>query len=182
MRIYYNSGGNEFEISPEVEQVFARYRQHLPWQAERGGLLFADFAAPLGQAVRIIRATPPNYRDKSTRTSLLLDPRRCCREVRSANHEGFWFIGYWHTHPEPHPIISDLDIAAFYSNLETRNSGIDALLAIIVSSTGAVENHSYYLFRRNADEVPAKLTLRRACRSAPGTNIPPSAYTRLDGC
>lgn len=95
--------------------------------------------------VDVCKATPPHRDDRATYASLVLDPKRCADEIRIANADGLWFVGYWHTHPEKLPHLSNDDIQAFESNLRSPAIGISAMLAIVVGSSGCPSDFSSYI-------------------------------------
>jgi len=131
------------ELAPDVIALLSAHKQWGFLSRERGGLLFLRHEPQ--DRIYVSQATAPHKRDKSTRTSLVLDPKRCSDEIRSANERELWFVGYWHTHPERLPRISSHDLIAFENCLASPAVGISAMLAVIVGSSGAPEEFSAYL-------------------------------------
>ena len=137
--------GEIIELSDAVVELFMTYSQAGKHDKERGGLLFAN---PIfSDRIVIDAATQPHPRDQATRCSLSLDHGRCADEIRRANNEGRWFVGYWHTHPDGQTQISHADISAFSKNLAAGGHGLTAMLAVIVGKAARSVRLSTYLIR-----------------------------------
>jgi len=93
-------------LTRSVLEVFLKNRQQ-GTEPEAGGLLFAEFDFPL---IRIVEASPPHATDKRWRT--LFVPNRILqrRLIKKCFKKGRHFVGEWHTHPEPNPTPSGLDL------------------------------------------------------------------------
>jgi integrative and conjugative element protein (TIGR02256 family) len=87
-------------------EIFSKYRQQ-EMEPESGGLLFAEFAFPL---IQIVEVSAPHATDRRWRT--LFIPNRILQRqlIRQCFKKGLHFVGEWHTHPEPKPTPSGLDL------------------------------------------------------------------------
>lgn len=90
-----------------VLATFDQFRQRSPRDKEAGGQLFARFD---GADTVIVEATKPTWLDHRHHQSF--EPNRWLqqREIRKQRTRGFHFVGDWHSHPEPVPRPSFLDI------------------------------------------------------------------------
>jgi integrative and conjugative element protein (TIGR02256 family) len=93
-------------LMPEALQSFLNYRQKGA-EPEAGGLLFAEFDFPL---IRIAEVSTPHITDH--RWTTLFVPNRILqrRLIKNVFKRGLHFVGEWHTHPEPYPKPSSLDL------------------------------------------------------------------------
>ncbi|WP_425471671.1 Mov34/MPN/PAD-1 family protein [Salinisphaera japonica] len=127
-------------LSDDVCSSMAVHRQRRFWQPERGGLLFADRSHASRSEILISEATPPHSTDRSRRNSLEIAHKRCCEEIQDANRRGLLFVGYWHTHPEANPSLSQLDVTSFTKNLSDGDHGLTSFLAIVVGSSKSIHD------------------------------------------
>ncbi|QVW24126.1 Mov34/MPN/PAD-1 family protein [Pseudomonas hormoni] len=97
-------------ISPEVLELISFYQQSAPDDCEAGGILIGVMH---GAHLEITGATEPQLTDKRTRTrfqrsevghQLILNQRW----ESSGGTENY--VGEWHTHPEPDPQPSGIDL------------------------------------------------------------------------
>lgn len=146
----------EFAISKSVIALLSKHRQWGFWSRERGGLLFAREIGT--NAIEVCSASSPHRDDRATYASLILDPKRCADEICNANEAGLWFVGYWHTHPEKAPQLSNDDIRAFEQNLRSPAIGLSAMLAIVVGSSGHPSDFAYCLVSQGRAATLAVLT------------------------
>ncbi len=117
-------------IAAAVAQTFERYRQDRD-SAEAGGLLFAEFLLP---TIIIREATPPNSLDKRSRNGFV-PCRKIHNELITQRFElGLHFVGEWHTHPEPRPFPSALDLESMYDSFIKSKHELSAFVLIIVGS------------------------------------------------
>jgi hypothetical protein len=142
-------------FSADVLSTFQVQQQLHFWQRERGGLLFARSVGRTDGRVDVVQATGPNPWDKSGRTWLKLDHRRCLNEITTRFEAGLHFVGYWHTHPEIKPKLSGQDIASAWPLM--TDPGIDLarlLLVVVGGNQGSTALDVSVLDRRNGDIVP----------------------------
>jgi hypothetical protein len=116
-------------VSASIAEFLRGHRQG-DHDSERGGQLFAETRDVRG--LSIARATPPHLRDRSGRTWLELDRRRCRGELRQARADGLSLLGYWHTHPESIPQVSPQDIQSFRAFTQANAPTILYPLCVIV--------------------------------------------------
>jgi len=116
-------------LSPEVLQHFHKHRQGSGKTTEVGGQLFAEF---LDDRVRIVRATGPNTTDKRGWAWFNPDRRRQNAEIRRLFERGLHFVGDWHTHPEPQPNPSSLDLASMQDCFNKSRHQLKAFVMVIV--------------------------------------------------
>ena len=135
--------GYTIRLADAVISLLRANRQRGRFAREKGGLLFAK--SNQSAELLVSEASPPNKRDRSRRHALTLDPVRTKSEIENANARGLWFVGYWHTHPQPIPSISLDDIRAFSNNLRCDRIGIKALLAVIVGNQHDNQPFTTYL-------------------------------------
>lgn len=117
-------------FAPEALQVFHAHQQHRFWQSERGGVLFAASVGTYDGRVVVTHASPPHANDRSSRYSLTLNPTRVQGEISAAYARGLHFVGYWHTHPQRAPRLSDQDAQSMLPIV--AGSGIDLARVLIV--------------------------------------------------
>lgn len=99
-------------ISDKVEEVWLRYRQIKPKMPEAFGVLIGskDITA---EFYEIVEVTEPQQGDRYTRTSFTLKDPGHQSTVDSFYHNSggeLVYRGTWHTHPEPIPHASCIDI------------------------------------------------------------------------
>lgn len=116
-------------VPVSVGTILSDRRQGLR-ENERGGQLFVDVRDERG--LNLARATRPHHRDRSGRTWLELDARRCRDELRLAGDAGLHLLGYWHTHPEKIPQISTQDERSFRAFTRTNAPTIRYPVCVIV--------------------------------------------------
>jgi integrative and conjugative element protein (TIGR02256 family) len=121
--------GAVFCLSAEVIAHFARHRQHGKIKTEIGGQLFAQF---VNNEVRVVTATGPSASDKRSRFWFMPDQGRQNMEIKRLFEGGLHFVGDWHTHPEPSPRPSSLDIQSMRDCFKKSRHELKAFLMIIV--------------------------------------------------
>jgi len=140
-----SSSDGIIELTASVVELLASFRQIRWREVERGGLLFAN--PDYVDRVVIDAASPPHPDDRATRNSLSLNHDRCIAEIRRANQDGRWFVGYWHTHPEKCPRISLSDRVSLDDNLRAGGHQLSALLAVLVGTDQGADGFSAYVIR-----------------------------------
>jgi len=111
-------------------EVFLKYRQR-ETEPEAGGLLFAEFDFP---TIRIVEASPPHGTDKRWRT--LFVPNRVLqrRLIKKCFKRGRHFVGEWHTHPEPNPTPSGLDLNSMADAFLKSHHELNYFIMVIVGN------------------------------------------------
>ena len=115
---------------PSVLETFLRFRQ-LRGEPEGGGLLFAEFDFP---TVRVSESTTPHRTDVRWRT--LFVPNRILqrRAIKAQFKTGLHFIGEWHTHPEPNPTPSGLDLESMRDAFSKSGHELNYFILVIVGN------------------------------------------------
>lgn len=129
-------GARRFQISCEVLEVVQSYRQQGPRDTEAGGLLAGRCLRDGGHLI-VDLATEPGPTDERTRYGFnRVDPSHQERLDRAwEESEGTCAaIGSWHTHAEPHPTPSDVDLDAWRDHAATWTWDGDALYFAIVGT------------------------------------------------
>jgi integrative and conjugative element protein (TIGR02256 family) len=116
-------------LSSEVLKHFEAHRQAEGSQTEVGGQLFAEFR---GAQVRILRATGPNKTDRRGWAWFNPDRRRQNAEIKCLFEAGLHFVGDWHTHPEPQPNPSSLDLTSMQDCFRKSRHQLKAFVMVIV--------------------------------------------------
>lgn len=116
-------------IEPGVLDRFAAHRQLGARAPEVGGQLFAAFEK---YRVRIIHATGPRETDRRSRCAFFPDRRTENREIRERFGAGLHFIGDWHTHPEPHPTPSGVDLSSMRDCFRKSRHSLTHFVMIVV--------------------------------------------------
>ena len=121
--------GQILVFSEKVVRKFGRYRQKRWYQREAGGQLFARFSA---SRIVVEEATGPRRTDRRTRTSYVPDRAAEQREIDSRHADGLHYVGDWHTHPEPVPGPSGLDVASISESVRKSTHALNGFLLVIV--------------------------------------------------
>lgn len=119
----------ELLIEPAVLRHFARHRQIGPRAPEVGGQLFASFEK---FRVRVTAATGPRDADRRSRFSFFPDRSRENAEIKERFARGLHYVGDWHTHPEPHPSPSSLDLESMRECFRNSTHSLSHFVMIIV--------------------------------------------------
>lgn len=96
---------------------------------ERGGQLFATFT---GSTMRIEEATGPHRGARAGRFWFRGNRRREIREIKRQFKTGKHYVGDWHSHPEPSPTPSSLDMKTQRSLASHSEYELNGLLLVIV--------------------------------------------------
>jgi integrative and conjugative element protein (TIGR02256 family) len=115
---------------PSVLDAFYNFRQ-IHDESEAGGLLFAKFDFP---TIRIAAATTPHKTDQRWKT--LFVPNRFLQRLTINTHfkKGDHFVGEWHTHPEPNPTPSKLDVKSMREAFLKSNHELNYFIMVIVGN------------------------------------------------
>jgi integrative and conjugative element protein (TIGR02256 family) len=120
-------------LTKPVIETITLYRQLSKKDKEAGGQLFAIFE---DYNTIIIEATEPKMFDKRSRYSFV--PSRFIQkiEIKSRHKVMKHFVGDWHSHPEPIPTPSDLDLN---SMADCFRKSRHELLSFVMIITGTAE-------------------------------------------
>jgi proteasome lid subunit RPN8/RPN11 len=128
--------GFELNVSKNVSELFDMFRQH-GTKSECGGQLFIDLSYNNGLWLSYV--TLPHPSDKSSKHWVELNSDRCKFELNQAEDNGLVFAGYWHTHPQIVPTLSNQDkisIQRFYA----KNKHIISAPIFIIVGTSSCQN------------------------------------------
>lgn len=136
--IYKLPNGGRLKLSSEVLQQMSKYIQNERKKTEGGGIILGRFILETNDIV-IDFITEPMPGDKRSRT-------RFKRGVK--NHQAiidkYWYIsngtinylGEWHTHPEPIPNPSFIDVKSWKKMLSYDKFDSQCLYYIIIGTDG----------------------------------------------
>jgi integrative and conjugative element protein (TIGR02256 family) len=112
------------------------FRQRHCVAREAGGVILGRYVRDCDDVV-VDEVTVPTRRDRRTRTRYHRDARDHQRVI-DARWEGSagtcLYLGEWHTHPEPIPSPSSVDLAEWKRRLQNDQFDGDALLFLIVGT------------------------------------------------
>jgi integrative and conjugative element protein (TIGR02256 family) len=118
-------------ISSSILKIFESYKQYNRKDNESGGILLGQV---LGNNIYILKASPPNKFDKSSRYSfecnkdaaqIVID-----YEFLNSEHKTI-YLGEWHTHPEDFPSPSWID-KGMIKNQYFKNKLNEPFLILII--------------------------------------------------
>ena len=110
---------------------FHCHRQLKIQSKEAGGQLFARFDGPV---IRIERATGPRPTDRRGRRIFVPNRLAERREIKRMFKEELYYVGDWHTHPEPQPMPSGKDIGSFQDMFRKSRHGLASFVMVIVGT------------------------------------------------
>ena len=118
-------------LSGRALDVMSGYRQMKKRSKEAGGQLFAEFR---DGGVVIVEATTPKWLDYRGRDAFRPNRWIQQREIRQRYRRGWHFIGDWHTHPEPVPKPSQVDIESMQECFRNSRHDLTGFLLIILGT------------------------------------------------
>ena len=110
---------------------FHCHRQLKIQSKEAGGQLFARFDGPV---IQIERATGPRPTDRRGRRIFVPNRLAERREIKRMFKEELYYVGDWHTHPEPQPMPSGKDIGSFQDMFRKSRHGLASFVMVIVGT------------------------------------------------
>jgi integrative and conjugative element protein (TIGR02256 family) len=116
--------------------TFARSRQTGGAGPESGGQLFGTVDEV---TILVTLATEPSPRARRSR--FVFAPNRVDEraEIRRLHRQGSTYLGDWHTHPEPFPSPSEIDLAAISDVARRSKHTAGPLLLVVVGTAGGTE-------------------------------------------
>lgn len=120
-------------FEPMALETFLQHRQtgNLP---EAGGLLFAEFQLP---KVIITAVSKPEASDIRSRNSFFPNRRKQQTAIRAQFERGKHFVGEWHTHPEPNPSPSRMDLQSMAESFVRSRHELNYFILVIVGNEQA---------------------------------------------
>ncbi len=118
-------------IEPEALSTIERFRQTKRSTPEAGGMLLASIEPNL---VRLVRATEPAPIDRRTRFAFIPKLKHQQRIIDEQFLSGLHFIGEWHTHPEPRPTPSSVDLRSMAECFRDSRHQLASLLMLILGT------------------------------------------------
>lgn len=146
--------GVELIVPLPVALVLDTHRQRR-LQKERGGLLFVDAHDPRGLV--LAWASPPHQADRAGILDLVIDARRGRTEIEDANAKGWRLVGYWHTHPQRVPELSQTDLSSFRALAARNPVDLPLPMAVIVGRSSSEEGIRAWSIRREGPVRAARL-------------------------
>lgn len=128
------------EIPPRVLKHFERFQQRKPSDKESGGQLFWEPTS--GNNRRISAITGPRPSDTRSRFAYKADHEKEQFEIDRMYNRGQYFLGDWHTHPEPVAKPSADDIKAIQEIYRTTKNPGPGFLLVIVGTDSIQESIS----------------------------------------
>lgn len=135
----------EITLSKEAINTFHVNRQ-TNGRNECGGLIFLDLKN--NDNISISYVSKPSIIDLAGRSWLEINPVRYQKELKRANKRNIHFAGFWHTHPQFIPEISNQDKISFINYLyqfKERKS----LICIIVGTSLKKDGIKAWILREN---------------------------------
>ncbi|MFC3631825.1 Mov34/MPN/PAD-1 family protein [Paracoccus angustae] len=129
MRYPIGSSGQDLVFTRDVIAYIERHRQLRFWQAEAGGLLFARLS---DRDVVVEVATGPRETDRRTRFTYCPDRVAEQREINEMHLRGLMFVGTWHSHPEPVPTPSAIDLHSLAESYILSRHHLNAFVLAII--------------------------------------------------
>lgn len=115
-------------LSTALLRQLHRHRQLHFWACEAGGQLFAKVSP---EEIEIVKCTGPYSNDRRSRYAYRSDPKQAQSAIQREVREGLFYVGEWHTHPEPIPSASSLDVDAFIKTNRRSNARFGPLILLI---------------------------------------------------
>jgi integrative and conjugative element protein (TIGR02256 family) len=141
--VFHRPDKSLMKVGSAPLQEMLRYRQVSETQSEAGGVLLGRLIECTWDVV-VDEVTAPSRRDRRWRLGFFRSRGRAQRRIREAwveSQQTRNYLGEWHTHPEDHPVPSDVDLADWARIVAESRFEQDSLIFIIVGrkSVGAWE-------------------------------------------
>lgn len=121
-----------------------RFRQTTCWKREAGGQLFAKV---LDAGWLVEEATGPRINDIRSRFGFEPDRPAERREIQKLFATGLHYVGDWHTHPEPTPTPSQIDLNSIRDMVQASKHELPGFLMLIVGTNLDTTGYSLTLHR-----------------------------------
>lgn len=132
--VFRRSARSVLELSAPVAEQLGRYRQVKPTATEAGGVLLGRWLVEKDDVI-IDQATEPCEADRRGRFSFVRRREPAQRQVDAAwtrSGQIVQYLGEWHTHPEPHPTPSAVDLRDWQKILRRAHFETESLFFAIV--------------------------------------------------
>lgn len=129
MTFLANGGHERITFSAAAVAHMLAHRQLRASDDEAGGQLFARLA---DGSVDIEVATGPRPADRRSRFYFAPSRIHERREIRDLHRYGLHYVGDWHTHPEPIPSPSNLDLRNIREVFTRSRHAYAGILMVIV--------------------------------------------------
>lgn len=133
---YQLADGTRLVFEDAVLRCFQKHRQLKPKDAEAGGQLFAKISS---QEIIVCLATVPRAKDIRSRFGIKLDRPSEQREISENFKNGLHYVGDWHTHPEPKPTPSSVDVKSIVDCFAKSKHELNGFLMVIVGQVPSPE-------------------------------------------
>lgn len=124
------------KIGDQALYVLTSFIQSLPEATEAGGVLLGRFILN-GNDIVVDDVTPPHNKDKRYRNRFIRNQQTHQEEIvkRWKESNGTCnYLGEWHTHPEPVPRPSNLDLRDWKRILKQARVDSESLFFVIVGT------------------------------------------------
>jgi len=133
---FINVRGNKFKLGHAAVAQMIGYVQNEPSKREAGGVLLGRYI--LGcEDVIVDRITMPTKRDRQSRFRFFRSARlhqQAIDEAWTSSGGTCNYLGEWHTHPEPDPSPSFIDMLGWRKKLLFDKFDSDVLYFVIVGT------------------------------------------------
>ncbi len=140
-------GTSAVVISDHAAETIKSFRQLEPQDKEAGGQLFARFNE---KDTIIVEATKPKLLDRRSRSGFRPNRWLQRREIRERHKRGLHFVGDWHTHPEPVPVASAIDLSNTKDCFNRSQHELKAFVMIIAGTKDFPEGLYVALVEQNS--------------------------------
>ena len=129
-------GTEILRVEPQALATIERFRQTDSSAPEAGGMLLASIEPDL---VRIVRATEPAATDRRTRFAFVPTLNHQQRVIDKQFQSGLHFVGEWHTHPEPRPTPSSVDLRSMATCFRDSRHQLASLVMVILGTEASFD-------------------------------------------
>lgn len=133
---FVNNRGDKFKLTRGVVSQMRHYVQDTTDREEAGGVLLGRFILDCSDVV-VDQITVPVQEDRRSRFRFFRSARehqqvifRVWRRSKGTCN----YLGEWHTHPEPAPLPSALDLQTWHQKLSKDRFDSDVLYFVIVGT------------------------------------------------